>query len=203
MRDSTGFVEGLFATDFCERHLPKMGGAALSILRTRRGFMRPKRPLGVLTQLRVTTFDGWRAPDGPQRPHCRGQAFVEANTPHEAPIPFSAGRSSGDSRADGYGDGEKPRAIVETMISPAKDGGNKRRVNVREVVNRIMYILSTGCQWRAVPKDLPPRSTLFGYLDLWSLDGTLHPMHHALSVACRKCGDRKASPSAAILIAKT
>ena len=44
---------------------------------------------------------------------------------------------------------------------------------VREVMNGIMYILSTGCQWRAIPKDLPPRSTLFGYLDLWSYDGTL------------------------------
>src|SRR4030095_9950644 len=64
-------------------------------------------------------------------------------------------------------------AHVEPMIPPAKRGGNKRRVDVREVMNGIMYILSTGCQWRAVPKDLPPRSTLFDYLDLWSYDGTL------------------------------
>jgi transposase len=45
---------------------------------------------------------------------------------------------------------------VEPMIPPAKVGGNRRRVNVREVVKGIMYILSTGCQWRALPKDLPP-----------------------------------------------
>jgi transposase len=51
------------------------------------------------------------------------------------------------------------------LIPPAKRGGNRRHVNVREVVNGIMYVLSTGCQWRAVPKDLPPRSTLFSYLD--------------------------------------
>jgi transposase len=44
---------------------------------------------------------------------------------------------------------------------------NKRHVDVREVMNGIMYVLSTGCQWRAIPKDLPPRSTLFDYLDLW------------------------------------
>lgn len=49
-----------------------------------------------------------------------------------------------------------------------------------------MYTLSAGCQWRAVPKDLPPRSALLDYLDLWSLDGTLDRMHHALYVECRK-----------------
>jgi transposase len=88
---------------------------------------------------------------------------------------------------------------VEPVIPPAKVGGNRRRVNVREVVNGIMYILSTGCQWRAIPKDLPPRSTVFDYLDLWSLDGTLDRMHHALYVECRKRGDRQASPTAAII----
>src|ERR1700675_2233441 len=45
-------------------------------------------------------------------------------------------------------------AHIELLIPPAKCGGNKRHVNVREVMNGIMYILSTGCQWRAVPKDL-------------------------------------------------
>jgi len=55
----------------------------------------------------------------------------------------------------------------------AKRGGGKRSVDVREVVNGLMYILSTGCQWRAVPRDLPPRSTLFEYFDLWDYDGTL------------------------------
>jgi transposase len=59
-------------------------------------------------------------------------------------------------------------AHVEPLIPPAKRGGNKRHVEVREVMNGIMYILSTGCQWRAIPKDLPPRSTLLSYLDLWS-----------------------------------
>ena len=88
---------------------------------------------------------------------------------------------------------------VETLIPPAKAGGNKRRVDVREVMNGIMYILSTGCQWRAIPKDLPPRSTLFDYLDLWSWDGTLDRMHHALYVECREQSEREASPTAAII----
>src|SRR5215468_5998429 len=87
-------------------------------------------------------------------------------------------------------------AHVEPLIPPAKRGGNKRHVEVREVMNGIMYILSTGCQWRAIPKDLPPRSTLFDYLDLWSYAGTLDRIHHALYVACREQGEREASPTA-------
>src|SRR6516164_4925169 len=90
-------------------------------------------------------------------------------------------------------------AHVEPLIPPAKRGGNKRHVEVREVMNGIMYILSTGCQWRAIPKDLPPRSTLFDYLDLWGYDGTLDRIHHALYVACREQGEREASPTAAIV----
>ena len=60
-------------------------------------------------------------------------------------------------------------AHVAPLIPPAKAGGNKRSVDVREVMNGIMYILSTGCQWRAMPKDLPPKSTVHDYLELWKL----------------------------------
>jgi len=88
---------------------------------------------------------------------------------------------------------------VEPLISPAKRGGNRRHVDVREVMNGIMYVLSTGCQWRAIPKDLPPRSTLLDYLDLWSWDGTLDRIHHALYAECREHGEREASPTAAII----
>jgi transposase len=90
-------------------------------------------------------------------------------------------------------------SIIEPLIPPAKKGGNKRRVVVREVVNGIMYILSTGCQWRYVPKDLPPRSTLHDYFSLWGWDGTLDRIHHALYVKCREKVDREASPTACIV----
>jgi transposase len=90
-------------------------------------------------------------------------------------------------------------ALVAPLIRPAKRGGNKRHVDEREVMNGIMYVLSTGCQWRAIPKDLPPRSTLFHYLDLWSWDGTIDRIHHALYVGCREQDDREASPTAAII----
>src|ERR1700726_3263827 len=90
-------------------------------------------------------------------------------------------------------------ALVEPLIAPAKRGGNKRTVDVREVVNGLMYVLSTGCQWRAIPKDLPPRSTVHDYFDLWAWDGTLNRIHHALYVQCRELANREASPSAAII----
>jgi transposase len=73
-------------------------------------------------------------------------------------------------------------ALIEPEIPPAKRGGGKRTVNLREVVNGLMYVLSTGCQWRAIPKDLPPRSTVNGYFSLWDYDGTLGRIHHALYV---------------------
>src|SRR6266851_10098712 len=54
-------------------------------------------------------------------------------------------------------------------------------------------------QWRALPKDLPPRSTVHDYLDLWSWDGTLDCIHQALYLKCREQGEREASPTAAII----
>ena len=56
--------------------------------------------------------------------------------------------------------------LIKPQIAPAKHGGRKREVDEREIMNAIMYVLSTGCQWRALPKDFPPRSTVWHYLDL-------------------------------------
>jgi transposase len=90
-------------------------------------------------------------------------------------------------------------ALVAPLIPPPKPGGNKRTRDMREVVNGLMYVLSTGCQWRAIPKDLPPRSTVYGYFDLWDHDGTVQRLHHALFVPCREQAGREASPTAAII----
>ena len=70
---------------------------------------------------------------------------------------------------------------------------------MREVVNGIMYILSTGCQWRYLPKDLPARSTVNDYFRAWNHTGTLQRMHHALYISCREQAERDASPTAAII----
>lgn len=95
-------------------------------------------------------------------------------------------------------------AIVEPMIPPAKSGGRRRSVIVREVLNGILYILWTGCQWNALPKDLAPQSTVHDdYLELGNWDGTLECIHHELYVAVREQEGREASPTVAIIDAQT
>ncbi|TXN23967.1 IS5 family transposase [Methylobacterium sp. WL9] len=89
--------------------------------------------------------------------------------------------------------------LIAPLIPPAKRGGGKRSVDLRAVVNGLMYVLSTGCQWRAIPKDLPARSTVHDYLDLWDYDGTLDRIHHTLYVACREQAGRDASPTAGVI----
>ena len=90
-------------------------------------------------------------------------------------------------------------AHVGPLIPPAKSGGNRRRVDERGIVDGLMYVLSTGCQWRAIPKDLPARSTLYDYLDLWQWDGTLDRIHETLYVKCREQAGRDVSPTVAII----
>ena len=94
-------------------------------------------------------------------------------------------------------------ALVAPLIRPAKRGGRPRTVDVREVLNAIFYVLWTGCQWKALPKDLPPRSTVWEYLDLWEWDGTLSRIHHALYVEAREKAGREASPTTAIIDSQT
>ncbi len=85
------------------------------------------------------------------------------------------------------------------LIPAAKRGVNKRTVDVREIVNGINYILSSGCQWAALPKDLPPRSTVNSYFLRWEYDRTLDRLHHALYVQCREQAGRAAGPKVAII----
>ena len=94
-------------------------------------------------------------------------------------------------------------ALVAPLIRPAKRGGRPRSVDVREVLNAIFYVLSTGCQWNAIPSDLPPRSTVWDYLDLWEWDGTIARVHDALYVESRERSGRDAGPTTAILDAQS
>jgi transposase len=90
-------------------------------------------------------------------------------------------------------------AWIAPLIRPAKRGGRRRSADVREVVNGILYVLTPGCQWAALPKDLPAKSTVYGYFDLWGWDGTLERIHNALYLACREKAGREVSPTAAII----
>jgi transposase len=90
-------------------------------------------------------------------------------------------------------------ALIAPLIPPAKRGGRRREIDVREVLNAIFYVLSTGCQWQALPKDLPPKSTAHAYFMLWNWDGTLERIHNALYVQAREREGRDASPTVAII----
>jgi transposase len=90
-------------------------------------------------------------------------------------------------------------ALIAPLIPPAKRGGRRREVDVREVLNGVLYVLGTGCQWRALLKDLPPKSTVHDYVMLWDWDGTLERVHHALYLMTRDLEGREASPSAAVI----
>lgn len=89
--------------------------------------------------------------------------------------------------------------LIAPLIPPARRGGRRRSVDVREVVNAIFYVLATGCQWQALPKDLPPKSTAHFYFMLWDWDRTLERIHDALYVAVREAAGREASPTAAVI----
>ena len=70
-------------------------------------------------------------------------------------------------------------ALIEPRI-PVYPGGRPRKTNLRDVVDAIFYITRTGCQWRYLPVDFPPKSTVWRYFDEWRGDGTLDTMHDAL-----------------------
>ncbi len=97
--------------------------------------------------------------------------------------------------------GDAEWALIAPFIPPAKRSGRKRsvgvrEVDVREVMNGVPYVLETGCQWRALPKDLPPKSTVHDYLMLWYWDGMLERIHHKLYLKTRDLEGCEASPSA-------
>lgn len=86
-------------------------------------------------------------------------------------------------------------ALVEPLI-PVFPGGRPRETSMRDVLDAIFYLLRTGCQWRFLPKDLPPRSTVWGYFDQWRHDGTLEEVHDALREMVRTKEGRGPTPSA-------
>lgn len=89
--------------------------------------------------------------------------------------------------------------MIERMIPPAEPGGRHRSVNIREVVNGIVYLLRTGCSWRQLPHDLPPWGTVHYYYRRFRLDGTWELIHDRLRERVRRQAGRKPTPSAGII----
>lgn len=76
-------------------------------------------------------------------------------------------------------------ALVEPLI-PVYPGGRPRKTSMRDVLDAIFYILRTCCQWRLLPKDFPPKSTVWGYFDEWRHNGTLERIHDHLRDRVRR-----------------
>ena len=88
-------------------------------------------------------------------------------------------------------------ALIEPLIPPDKSGGGKRTVNMREVVNGLMYVLSTGCQWRRGPKGPPSKSTGSDAFLLPTRGRTLDRNPHGLFLPWPEQGAGRARPDAA------
>jgi len=90
-------------------------------------------------------------------------------------------------------------ALIEPFLPKPRRIGRPRKTDLREVVNAILYMASTGCQWRMLPKDFPPYSTVQHYFYSWSCDGVWANISHGLVMAAREEAGREASPSAGVI----
>lgn len=90
-------------------------------------------------------------------------------------------------------------ALLLPFMPPPSRLGRPRKTDLLRVTDALLYIASASCQWRQLPKDFPPYSTVQGYFYRWSKDGTLMRINHALVTAARKAAGREASPTAGVI----
>jgi len=89
--------------------------------------------------------------------------------------------------------------LIAGFFPEASPIGRPREVDLRAIMNAILYMASTGCQWRQLPREFAPYSTVQGYFYRWSQDGTLGRINHALVTVAREASGRAASPSAGVI----
>src|SRR3954451_10442212 len=90
-------------------------------------------------------------------------------------------------------------AIIVPLLPPARAGGRPRTVDLRAVVDAILFIASSGCQWRMLPKDFPPRSTVQGYFYAWRDSRLWETLNQLLVMSARELEGREASPTAGVI----
>ncbi len=90
-------------------------------------------------------------------------------------------------------------AILEPLIPPEKPGGRPREVDMRAVLNGIFYVLRAGCAWRMIPREYPPKSTVYAYFACFRNEGVWEQIMTALRERCRVEAGREATPSAGII----
>ena len=85
------------------------------------------------------------------------------------------------------------------VIPPAKPGGRPRTVDMRQVLNALFYLARTGCAWRMLPKDYPPKDTVYYYFKVFRQDGTWERIHDVIRKRVRVKHGKQRQPSAMIL----
>ena len=104
---------------------------------------------------------------------------------------------NGDKYASDMNDAEW--ALIAPSMPPPKTTGRPRTTRLRDVVDALLYIATTGCQWRMLPNDFPPVSTVRGYFYAWRDDGLLDEINQKLVEAARLAENRKAQPTAGVI----
>ena len=90
-------------------------------------------------------------------------------------------------------------AQVEPLVPAPLPGGRPAKYERREILNAILYVLRSGCAWRMMPHDLPPKETAYAYFERWSEDGTWEKIEAVLRGKVRRAAGKKPAPTAAIL----
>ena len=90
-------------------------------------------------------------------------------------------------------------ALIEPMLPSARSGGRPRTTRLQAVMDAILYIASSGCAWRMLPKCFPPISTVRGYFYGWRDSGLLTTINHLLAMTARQQAGREASPTAGVI----
>lgn len=90
-------------------------------------------------------------------------------------------------------------ALIEPLLPKAKPGGRPRKVDIRRVVDAILYLVKNGCLWANLPSDFPPPGTVYWYFKNWRADGTIKRIHQALVKKVRRKEGKKTYPTIAIL----
>jgi putative transposase len=94
-------------------------------------------------------------------------------------------------------------SILEPLMPEPRKKGRHREVDLREIVNALLYLLRSGCTWRDLPHDFPRWSTVWGYFRRWKADGTLESLHDRLRDSVREASGKKKEPTAGIVDSQT
>jgi len=90
-------------------------------------------------------------------------------------------------------------ALIEPHLPPPASGGRTRKTSMREVVNAVFYIAQTGCQWRLLPKNFPPYTSVQRYFYAWRDGSVWQTINHVLLMEVREAAGRKASPTGGVI----